>query len=133
MHGGVALGNVRTYASVGSFARIGTDLSVDFGPPRIRPALAGAGTFNPKGGLGSYIFAGIEGRAVARDMFLDGNLWRDSPRIEDRRDFVADAQFGTAVHYDRVQIAFTYVHRTEEFVAQDGPQRFGAVSLSVAY
>lgn len=133
LHGGVALGNVRTYASAGSFARIGTDLTVDFGPPRIRPALAGAGTFQPNGGIGSYVFAGIEGRAVARDIFLDGNLWWDSPRVEDRRDFVADAQFGTAIHYDRVQIAFTYVHRTEEFVAQDGPQRFGAVSISVAY
>lgn len=132
LHGGVALGNVRTYASGGGLARIGWDLGADFGPPRIRPALAGAGVFDPDQPYGAYIFAGIEARAVARDMFLDGNLWRDGPRIEDRRDLVADAQMGFAVHNGNVQIAFTYVHRTEEFVAQAGPQRFGAVSISVA-
>ena len=65
-------------------------------------------------------------------MFLDGNLFRDGARIEDRRDFGADLQLGVALHQGDVQIAFTYVHRTEEFVAQSGPQRFGAVSISIA-
>lgn len=132
VHGGATLGNVRTYASLGGMARIGWDLNADFGPPRIRPALAGAGVFKPGEPFGGYIFAGIEGRAIARDMFLDGNLWRDSPRLTDRRDFAADAQFGIALHNQNVQIAFTYVHRTEEFIAQAGPQRFGAVSISIA-
>ena len=133
LHGGATLGNVRTYGSVGGAARIGWDLDSDFGPPRIRPALAGAGTFEPGQRFGGYVFAGIEGRAVARDMFLDGNLWRDSARITDRRDYVADLQLGIALHQSDVQIALTYVHRTEEFIAQDGPQRFGAVSISVAH
>ena len=132
LHGGATIGNVRTYASVGGMARIGWDLSSDFGPPRIRPALAGAGVFRPGRPFGGYLFAGIEGRAIARDMFLDGNLWRDSARVEDRRDFGADLQFGVALHQGDVQVAFTYVHRTEEFVAQSGPQRFGAVSVSIA-
>lgn len=132
LHGGATLGNVRTYAAIGGLARIGWDLGADFGPPRIRPALAGAGVFDPESAIGGYVFAGLEARAVARDMFLDGNLWRDGPRVEDRRDFVADAQMGIAMHYNDVQIAFTYVHRTEEFVAQAGPQRFGAVSISIA-
>lgn len=132
LHGGLTLGNVRTYGTLGGMARIGWDLSSDFGPPRIRPALAGAGVFEPGQPFGGYIFAGLEGRAVARDMFLDGNLWRDGPRVTDRRDFVADAQFGVALHQGDVQVAFTYVHRTEEFVAQAGPQRFGAVSISLA-
>lgn len=132
LHGGVTLGNVRTYGTFGGMARMGWDLGSDFGPPRIRPALAGAGVFEPGQPFGGYIFAGLEGRAVARDMFLDGNLWRDSARVTDRRDFVADAQFGIALHQGDVQVAFTYVHRTEEFVAQSGPQRFGAVSISIA-
>lgn len=133
VHGGVTLGNVRTYASAGATARVGFDLASDFGPPRIRPALAGAGTFTPGRELGGYLFAGLEARAVARDMFLDGNLWRDGPRVTDRRDLVGDAQMGVALHYGDVQLAFTYVHRTEEFKAQAGPQRFGAVSISIAH
>lgn len=131
-HGGVTLGNVRTYATLGTMARIGWDLSSDFGPPRIRPALAGAGVFQPGQPFGGYVFAGLEGRAIARDMFLDGNLWRDGARVDDRRDFTGDLQVGVALHQGDVQVAFTYVHRTEEFVGQSGPQRFGAVSISIA-
>ncbi|MEZ5953050.1 MAG: lipid A deacylase LpxR family protein [Hyphomonas sp.] len=135
-HVGVALGNVRTYANMGMTARIGWDLDSGFGPPRIRPALAGAGDFipgTPENPFGGYAFIGVDGRAVARDMFLDGNLWRDSPRVEDRRDFTGDLQAGVAVHYRDVQLAFTFVHRTEQFKYQDGPQRFGAVSISIAH
>lgn len=132
LHYGGALGNVRTYAAAGGMARIGFDLEADFGPPRIRPALSGAGVFNPREDLGGYLFIGTDVRAVARDIFLDGNTFRDSPSISDRRAFVADIQTGIAVHYKAVQVAFTYVHRTEQFVKQDGPQRFGAVSISIA-
>lgn len=134
-HLGVALGNVRTYGSSGLTARIGWDLNSSFGPARIRPALSGAGEFVPgteDDPLGGYFFVGVDGRAVARDMFLDGNLWRDGPRVEDRRTVVGDLQAGVAVHYRSVQLAFTFVHRTEEFVRQDGPQRFGALSISIA-
>ncbi|MCA8899987.1 MAG: lipid A deacylase LpxR family protein [Hyphomonas sp.] len=134
-HLGVALGNVRTYANMGVTARIGWDLNSSFAPPRIRPALSGAGEFIPgteEDPWGGYAFIGIDGRAVARDMFLDGNLWRDSPRVTDRRDFTGDLQAGLAVHYRDVQLAFTFVHRTEQFAYQDGPQRFGALSISLA-
>ncbi|MGH1421276.1 MAG: lipid A deacylase LpxR family protein [Hyphomonas sp.] len=130
-----AIGNVRTYAGGGMTARIGWDLDSSFGPPRIRPALSGAGEFIPgtvADPLGGYIFIGGDIRAVARDMFLDGNLWRDGPRVNDRRTVVADLQLGAAVHYQNVQVAFTIVNRTEQFKRQNGPQRFGAISFSVA-
>ena len=132
---GGSLGNVRTYAATGLTARIGWDLDSSFGPPRIRPALSGAGDFTPGSKaepLGGYVFVGVDGRAVARDMFLDGNLWRDGPRVNDRRTFVGDFQSGIAVHYRDVQVAFTFVQRSEQFVAQNGAQRFGAISVSIA-
>lgn len=132
LHVAGALGNVRTYAAVGGMARIGFDLDADFGPPRIRPALSGAGVFDPQEALGGYLFVGIDGRAVARDIFLEGNTFRDSPSVSDRRDFVGDLQAGVAVNFRAVQVSFTYVHRTEQFVAQDGPQRFGAISIAIA-
>lgn len=134
-HVAVALGNVRTYGATGLTARIGWDLDSSFGPPRIRPALSGAGEFVPGTAddpFGGYFFVGVDGRAIARDMFLDGNLWRDGPRVEDRRTVVGDLQAGVAIHYRSVQLAFTFVNRTEEFVRQDGPQRFGALSISIS-
>ncbi|MBK8542978.1 MAG: DUF2219 family protein [Caulobacteraceae bacterium] len=48
---------------------------------RLRPAhipsLAGAGYFTPRDNFSWYVFAGIEGRAVAHNIFLDGSLFRD--------------------------------------------------------
>lgn len=135
VHGGLALGNVRTYANAGAMVRLGfgaDSLQHDFSPPRIRPALSGGGVYTPDDGFGAYLFAGVDARAIARDIFLDGNTFRDSPSVEDRKVFVGDFQSGLALRYKNTQVAFTYVHRTEQFRAQDGPQRFGAISLSLA-
>lgn len=130
-HASIAIGNVRTYAAFGGMARVGFDLDSDFGPPRIRPSLAGAGVYDPSRPLGGYIFAGFEGRAVARDIFLDGNTFRDSPSV-DKEPLVWDLQAGIAINLSAVQIAFSYVDRSEQFAGQVGHQKFGAVSISLA-
>ena len=76
--------------------RLGEDLQRDFGPPRVRPALAGSGMFRPTGQFSWYVFGGAEGRVVARDIFLDGNTFRDSLSVDKKR-FVADFQVGLVV------------------------------------
>jgi hypothetical protein len=128
-HVGAALGNVYTYAAGGGMLRFGQDLPADYGPPRVRPALAGTGFFDPHAGFGWYLFAGVEGRAVARDIFLDGNTLGDSHSV-DREPFVADLQAGLAITIKIVRIAFTQVYRTREFDGQSGPNTFGAFSVS---
>lgn len=128
MHGGGALGNVDTSLSMGATLRFGQGFSGDYGPPRIRPALPG-GAFVEGEQINWYVFAGAEARAIARDIFLDGNTFRDSPSV-DREPFVLDAQAGIAVTLGPARVAFTYVHRGESFEDQVGPDRFGAASLS---
>lgn len=127
---GAALGNVATYAALGGMARVGANLGRDYGPPRIRPSLGGASFFDTDGALGWYLFAGVEGRAVARDIFLDGNTFRESRNVA-KEPFVVDAQAGAALRLGRARVTFTYVHRSESFKGQSGPDRFGAVTLSV--
>ncbi len=81
----VSLGTAQTYAGAGALLRVGRNLAADFGPPRIRPALAGSSFFQPRGDdFGWYVFGGVEGRAVARDIFLDGNTWADSRSVDAR-------------------------------------------------
>ena len=128
----VALGNVQTYAAAGGTLRIGQGLEADWGPVRIRPALAGSGFFQPRQEFGWYVFGGVEGRAVARDIFLDGNTFRDSPSV-DKRPFVGDAQAGVAVLWRGVRFAYTQVLRSEEFYGQRGRQSFGAFSASFRF
>jgi len=128
----VALGNVQTYAAAGGTLRIGQGLEADWGPVRIRPALAGSGFFQPRQEFGWYVFAGAEGRAVARDIFLDGNTFRDSPSV-DKRPFVGDAQAGVAILWRGVRFAYTQILRSEEFYGQRGRQSFGAFSASFRF
>jgi hypothetical protein len=133
-HVGASLGNVLTQAAAGLTFRIGSDLknNLDYGPPRIRPSLPGSDYFNKDGDWSWYVFAGVEGRGVLRNIFLDGNTFRDSHSV-DKKPFVGDVQAGLAVIIGRVRMAYTHVFRSKEFDEQDDHDQFGAVSLSFRF
>jgi hypothetical protein len=127
-----SVGNVQTYAGAGGLFRIGQGLEADFGPPRIRPALAGSTFIQPQQDFGWYVFAGVDGRAIGRDIFLDGNTWRDSRHV-DKRILVGDLQAGVAVLWKGMRFSYTQVWRTEEFYGQNGTQSFGSLSVSFRF
>jgi lipid A 3-O-deacylase len=129
---GMSLGNVNTYAAAGAIVRIGQDLGNDFGPPRIRPSLPGSETFDLEDPFGWYIFAGFEGSAVARNIALDGNTFRDSHSV-DKNIFVADFMAGAAVFMGRTRLAYTHVLRTKEYKGQKGMDNYGALTFSVGF
>lgn len=129
---GFAAGNVMTYASVGATVRFGDDLSVDYGPPRIRPSLPTGGFLRRSEGFNWYVFASIGGRAVAHNIFLDGNTFSDSHSV-DKKYLVGDLQGGLAIQYDGWRLAYTHILRTEEFEGQETPDRFGSLSLSYQF
>ena len=77
-----------------------------------------------------YLFAGVDGRAVARNIFLDGNTFRDSHSV-DKEIFVGDIQMGIVLTKGDVRLGYTHVFRSREFKTQkESYQQFGAVSLS---
>lgn len=129
---GFALGNVFTYAGAGAALRIGHNLDLDYGPPFIRPSLPGGSLMKRRGEWGWYLFAGVEGRAVARNIFLDGNTFADSPSV-DREPFIGDFQFGATGMMGPFRLSFTQIIRTEEFEGQDGPDHFGSISLTYLF
>ncbi len=128
---GGAVGNILTQASVGSVVRFGKNLPTDYGPPLINSVLTGTDYFvaNKNDDLGWYIFAGVQGDAVARNIFLDGNTFRDSARVN-KEDFVGDLQGGVAVTYHGVRYAYTEVVRSKEFKTQDDGDSYGALTVS---
>ncbi|MAL77960.1 MAG: hypothetical protein CMN55_02420 [Sneathiella sp.] len=131
-HLGGALGNVHTYVNAGATMRMGWNLPNDYGPPRIQPGLPGSGFFEPTDDIGLYFFAGLDARAVARNIFLDGNSFRDS-RSVNKEPIVGDAQLGLALTIRDARIAFTHVFRSREYEGQDGKDEFGAISVSVPF
>lgn len=131
-HVGFDLGNINTDAMAGATVRIGYDLPADYGPPRIRPSLPGSDFFIPSQQVGGYLFGGIEGRAVGRNIFLDGNTFRDSQSV-DKEILVGSAQIGAAVTYENTRLSYTHVFMTDEFKGQSKPQQFGALALSYRF
>ena len=128
-HAGFSLGTLRTDVSAGATVRIGTGLEAGFLPPRIRPALGPSSAFSPPRALAGYVFAGVGVYAIGRDVFLDGNTFKES-RSVDRHPVVADAQAGFVAFLGAHRVAFTYVMRTEQFSGQTRNNAFGAVSVS---
>lgn len=127
---GVSAGNVFAYGALGAMVRFGQDLGVDYGPAHIRPSSSGTTWLRPSGGFGWYVFAGVETRFSARNIFLDGNTFQDSPNV-DKESIVSDFSAGLSLYYgDRVKVDSTFTERTEEFTTQSGHDRFGGVNLS---
>jgi hypothetical protein len=132
-HVALALGNAQTYGAVGGTVGLspkGAPLQDQ--PLRVRPALPGTGYFENVSRFNWQLFAGAEARAVARDIFLDGNTFVDSPSVN-KKPLVSDVQAGLAFTYKNVRLAYTAVYRTKEFYGQDDANLFGAISLSFRY
>ena len=133
---GLALGNIRTHAAGGINVRIGWRLPKDFGSDLIRSA---GGDEAPATQTSIYFFASGETRAVARNIFLDGNTWRDSPSV-DKRPLVADLNAGLVLRFpaklhslNGLQLAYIQNYRTKEFYGQLKRDVFGSISLSLLF
>lgn len=133
-YAGATLGNVYTYANTGvMFQLVPKEFRWQGMPLRVRPAMPGSGYFSvPEGEFSWSVFAGAEGRAVARNIFLDGNTFRDSPSV-DKKIAVADLNVGVAFTYGRAQLSYTLNWRSKEFHGQDGSDLFGAVGLGYRF
>lgn len=140
---GGALGNIAMYASAGAQLRGGWNLPADFGYSVIRPggvtsvdalkdrSPTGSGRYTMRG-FSFYLFAGVQGRGVMRDIFLDGNSFRESHRVN-RVPFVADLMAGATLGYEGLKLSFAKVLRTREFRGQPHDHRFGSITLSYAF
>lgn len=139
-HAGASIGNVQTYADAGGTVRFGLNLPSDFGVQLARPGSVG-GTptddLDPRVALDRnfslFLFAALDGRAVARDIFLDGNTFRSSRSVT-RQPLVADLSIGLGLIAGRWQLTYTQVRRTREFRSQEAAHNdFGSMTLSRAY
>lgn len=131
-HFGASLGNIHTYLAGGGTIRFGRHLDSTETLPSIRPSLPGAGLFRPRDQVGFYLFGGTEARLVGRNIFLDGNSWRDSHSV-DRNLVVGDISVGAVMTWRSLRIAATQTYRTRQYSTQGDPDLFGSISLGLAF
>jgi len=130
---GANLGNVFVDGHAGVVLRVGNYLPAAL-PPRMNPSATGTGKIlRPRDqGVGWYLFTGIEGRGVARNLFLDGNTFASSHSVA-KENFVYEVSAGIAASFGAFALSYTFVHRSEEFELQRTAQSFGSINLSVAF
>lgn len=139
-HAGAALGNVGVYANVGGEYRLGWDLPDDFGTSAVRPAgdnsAPGRGDIRLQPGddyfYGLHGFLSIDGKAVAHDIFLDGNTWKDSHSV-DKKYFVGEIAVGFSFLIKRWKLSYAQVFRSREFEGQARHHEYGSFTLSYTW
>jgi hypothetical protein len=136
----LTLGNVLTQAAVGAELRFGYNVPRTFGTSQIKPGSSvDAPSDSPWSSgaddqdWGFYVFAGAEGRAVARNIFLDGNTWKSSHRVK-KEPFVGELNAGLALVVNGVTVSFTQVYLTREFKKQPTKKQvYGSITVTVPF
>lgn len=129
-HAGVTVGTVMTLARVGG-------RMTGFGPDSIEPggamlqASREEDVRETKACCEWYFFAGVDYRLVARNIFLDGPMFRDGPGV-DRRDAAHDLTRGLTFRYRQLNLSVTHIRRSEEFTTPwggGGAQAFYSLNI----
>ncbi|RPJ45268.1 MAG: lipid A deacylase LpxR family protein [Betaproteobacteria bacterium] len=135
-HAGVTLGTIMTQARAGGLLRVGQNMT-GFGPDSIEPGGAMLKNTRRQQDEGRYqswewfAFAGVDGRLVAHNIFLDGSLFRDGPSIASNNK-VYDVTAGLSARVDKVRLSVTRIKRSEEFDG-GGKQRFYSINFGIEF
>lgn len=126
------LGNVLVAAHAGVIARLGMHLADDFGPTR--PSASDGDAFvTPTAAQDDqkhsfYVYGGIRGNAIARDIFLDGNTFRDSQRVK-KYPFTTETEFGVGAQILPWSVVWRFVTRSPEFEQKSKFNSFASISI----
>jgi lipid A 3-O-deacylase len=121
--GAVYAGNIRADVRLGSLLRAGWNIPNEFGT---------TATSDPGWDFGFHLFGGVQGRAVWRDIFLDGNTFRESHEVH-KEPLVGEARFGGALTSRHLELSLQRVYRTKEFTRQREGDAFTSITLSVKF
>lgn len=130
---GVAVGNFRSDAYVGSLARIGYRLPSGFSTPRVQLGSYGHQLFSNKKDYGNkfsgFAFAGLRASAVLHDITLDGPVFRDFDTGVESEPLVGELIYGLGLRYRKIDLLFSQTVRSDEFAGQTENQKFGSFML----
>ena len=138
-HVGAQLGNIATTAKSGGELRFGWSIPQDFGTCPIRPGCDAGNALDTEDDgpasakkIGFYLFVAVEGRAVLRDIFLDGNTWQKCHSV-DKEIYVAELMGGLGFSYGRYKLSYAWIRSTPEFKQRKDDHAFGTINFSFAY
>jgi hypothetical protein len=125
----LAAGTLDVSATGALTLRAGEGLAKDYGPPRVRRTVADV---RRAGADAWYVFAAAEGRLVGRNLFLEGNTFRDSRSVDPER-VTGEFTLGASVELGRAVLSYTHAFRTPEFKTREDWTQFGSLSVRVMF
>ncbi len=132
------LGNVSIKAMAGAGMRFGWNIPKDFGVTTLDAGgevgilvLDECENMNKKDWSFSFNLTGY-GSTIARDIFLDGNTFKDSHSVE-KENFVAYLGFGFTARYKSFVLDFIQTKSTPKFKEEDTVHTVGTVVVSWLY
>jgi lipid A 3-O-deacylase len=138
-HSGISLGNVRTYLNAGAELRLGWAIPDDFGTSALRPGGDNSTPdviWDPRvtadRSWGAHVFVSFDTRVVGRDIFLDGNTFKESASV-DKETVVGDAAVGFSFIYRGAKFSYAHIFRTREFSEQDDSHSYGSLAFSYTF
>ncbi|ETR68845.1 MAG: secreted protein [Candidatus Magnetoglobus multicellularis str. Araruama] len=135
---GGGLGTARTFFNTGVSLRYGWNVPNDCGNFPIQPAtcfnaeLKGSSCYMRDKRLGGHLFTSFSGQAIGREIFLDGNLFRDSHNV-DKKPVVGIFMGGVGIIWGKFKTVFAFVEHTRSFETQDESEVFGSINFSLDY
>ena len=136
---GFALGNVLTYANAGASLRVGWNIPNDFGKSVTHPAQeAGIPAYNRgeqryRNDFSFYFLAVVDTGFVVRNIFLDGNTFKDSASVPERDYLIGEFTAGFGIDIYDFHMAFMNSHKTQDFPLDANGFSFGTITVSYVY
>lgn len=112
----VAGGTLQAFANIGTTLRFGYQLPNEFA----------AGNASVPWGI--YAFATADGRTVFHNIFLDGNTFTESQRV-DKETLVGELITGLTFVFPHFEATVSHTFRSREFTSQHGTDSFGAAAV----
>lgn len=125
-------GNKQVDSILGAQIRLGPTLPHDFGIVNLKSV---GNPIHVAGDRGRtiYFFADLSTHFVAHNVFLDGNVFRDSLSSVDKRNNVNQIQLGIAYLAEQFRLSYSHTWQTKEYDTQIKSHTFGSMALAYLY
>jgi hypothetical protein len=127
---GISAGNALLGAEVGAVIRVGQNIPLDFGPPRLRSLAGGSAYHGSSTGFGWFVYGGFAYQYINHDITLDGSIFSDEGPYVSRKDSRRQYYLGAAVFTGDVRFALATALESRAFAAQNGNSRYGGMTVS---
>ena len=125
---GTTVGNIAVFGTVGSQIRFGYNLPGTVFTSTTLPPLF----LEPRKKWGTYLFGDIEGKAVARNIFVDGNTFTSSHGVNGTM-FVGEFRIGATYYRSWFEMTAMYVFRTKEFETQANADEYISIAFGARF